>query len=268
VTALIFAKRLHQKFLLATFADLFLCFVKGSESKMDMFPAASPANPTPTPDLVSEAYLSRAQTGDSEAFARLCELHRKRVWRVVASVTRGGADTEDLAQDAMVRAWAAFPTYRAEAPFEAWLCRIALNAAHDYQRSAWKRRVLLWDRSSSETPDFEALSGQVAPSAQGEAEKRELQQRVRQAVAKLKECERVPIWMIYFEQFSLAEVARLEGLPESTIRSRVKAGLKRLERQLGDFDLKRGTPAQYQDEACRQATTDKAQRLSLKGCSA
>ena len=232
--------------------------------------SSEPSATQSAPDFVSDAYLSRARAGDADAFARLCELHRKRVWRVVASVTRGGADTEDLAQDAIVRAWAAFPTYRAEAPFEAWLCRIALNAAHDYQRSAWKRRVLLWDRSASDNPDYEAALGQTAPSAQGEAEKRELQQRVRQAVAKLKEPERNPIWMIYFEQFSLAEVARLEGLPESTIRSRVKAGLKRLERQLGDFDLERGTPvsAQSAQPTYPPKTNDKAHPLSLKGCSA
>ncbi|GAB4454665.1 MAG: RNA polymerase sigma factor [Armatimonadaceae bacterium] len=188
--------------------------------------------------------VARAQRGDTRAFATLCERYRKRVWRVVASVTRGGADTDDLAQDALVRAFAALKSYRADAPFEAWLCRIALNAAHDFQRSAWRRRVMLWDFGGSQKDAQTEMPagmpvGSLAfePSPQKEAERRDVQRRVRKAVAGLKEKERVPIWLIYFEEFSLAEVARLEGVPESTVRSRVKAGLKRLEESLGDLNL-------------------------------
>jgi RNA polymerase sigma-70 factor, ECF subfamily len=182
-----------------------------------------------------DSLIDRARRGDADAFARLCERYRQRVWRVVATVARG-ADTDDLAQDAIVRAYGALRSYRGEASFEAWLCRIALNAAHDYQRSAWRRRVLLWDRSA-DTSGEEAASTDMAPSPHGEAERRELQRRVRTAVAALQEKERVPIWLIYFEEFTLAEVARLERVPESTIRSRVRAGPKRLERTLGDLNL-------------------------------
>lgn len=183
--------------------------------------------------------LTLARSGDGQAFARLCENHRSRVWRAVAGVTRGGADTDDLAQEAIVRAWSAFKTYRADAPFEAWLCRIAVNCAHDYHRSAWKRRVLLWERAGHTGESSTPEPTDPALSPHGEAERRETQRKVRQAVTTLKEKERTPIWMLYFEEFSIAEVARLEGVPESTIRSRVKVGLKRLERTLGDLDLEK-----------------------------
>jgi len=189
-----------------------------------------------------QSLLARARRGDSSAFAHLCEKYRQRVWRVVATVTRGGADTDDLAQEAIVRAWCAFGSYRGEASFESWLCRIALNAAHDYYRSAWRRRVFLWDRRSSgsdennnDSSDWSEREPALSPSPHSEAERREVQQRIRTAVATLNARERVPIWLIYFEEFSLAEVARLEKIPESTVRSRVRAGLKRLERVLGDL---------------------------------
>jgi hypothetical protein len=45
----------------------------------------------------------------------------------------------------------------------------------------------------------------------------------------------VPIWLVYFEGFTLAEVARLEGVPESTLRSRTQAGLRRLGTALSDL---------------------------------
>ena len=189
-------------------------------------------------DDSEERLLTRARSGDAEAFAALCERYRRRVWRVVSTVTKSGHEAEDLAQEAIVRAWTAFRAYRGEAAFETWLCRIALNAAHDYQRSAWKRKVWLFGGRPSGDGDAEplALPGEIAPAPHTDAERRESQRRVRAAVAQLKEPERTPIWMIYFEEFSLAEVARLENLPESTVRSRVKAGLKRLERILDDLN--------------------------------
>lgn len=172
--------------------------------------------------------IERALQGDSGAFAALCERHRTRVWRIVASVTRG-PDREDLAQEAVVRAFCALKMYRAESPFEAWFCRIALNVAHDYQRSAWRRRVVLWDRN----PRDEAEDS--LPSSETTALQREMQRRVRQAVAALPDHQRAPIWLVYFEEFTLAEVSRLEGVPESTLRSRVQAGLRRLSLSLEDL---------------------------------
>ncbi len=78
-------------------------------------------------------------------FAELCEEQRARLWRIAASVARG-PEVEDLAQEAIVRAWCGLASFQGEAPFAAWLCRIAVNAAHDWQRSAWRRRVVLADR--------------------------------------------------------------------------------------------------------------------------
>ncbi len=186
-----------------------------------------------------EGHLVRqAVNGSAQAFAELCEKYRLRVWRVAASVTKSNADADDLAQEAFVRAFAAVKNYRPEASFEAWLCRIALNAAQDYQKSAWRRKVLFWGTvkggREESTASVDPSADQVVSPHQ-ETERRELRRRVRAAVAELKPREAVPIWLIYFEEFTLAEVARLESEPESTVRSRVRSGLKKLERQLGDL---------------------------------
>ena len=69
------------------------------------------------------------------------------------------------------------------------------------------------------------------------AERRAAQRRVRQAVAALPTPQRVPIWLHFFEEFSLAEIARLERIAESTVRSRVQAGMRRLARELQDMQL-------------------------------
>lgn len=179
-------------------------------------------------ELQREADLvGKALAGDEDAFVALCDRHRRRVWRIVSSLAPG-PDADDLAQETVIRAFRALPTYRGEASFAAWLCRIALHAAQDYRRSAWRRRVVLWETDpTAHGPLSECLSDL--------AERRETQRRVRQAVAALPPKQRVPIWLHYFEGFSLAEVARLEHVPENTVRSRVQAGSKRLLLPLKDL---------------------------------
>jgi len=178
---------------------------------------------------IDASLIRSAIAGDARAFAGLCETCRHRFWRIVCSVA-GASEAEDLAQEAVVRAWCARRTYRADAPFDAWLCRIAVNAAHDYRRSAWRRRVILWQPSPREADHAaEPLDDTVA--------RRDLQRRVRQAVMDLPARQRAPIWLHFIEGYSLAEVARLDGVSETTVRSRVQAGRRRLKAALTDVWL-------------------------------
>lgn len=172
--------------------------------------------------------------GDRMAqFAALCEAHRDRVWRVVASVA-SGQEAEDLAQDVVLRAWSARRQFRGDASFGTWICRIALNAAHDHRRSAWRRRV--WPLLGLPVPECGA-----APSACETAEANDTRRRIRAAVADLAERHRVPIWLHYFEGCSLSEVAAMVGVPESTMRSRLASGLRVLARALSDIGVSEPT---------------------------
>jgi RNA polymerase sigma-70 factor (ECF subfamily) len=169
--------------------------------------------------------VRRARAGEDGAFVALCERHRARLWRIARSFA-AEPDAEDLAQEAILRAYRNLRGYAGDAPFGAWLCRIALNVARDHHRSFWRRRVLL----QGDTPPIEE-----GAAPENEIARLEEARRVRRAVATLPGPQRTPIWLHYFEGFSLAEVARLEGAPEATIRSRVRAGLKRLLLALGDL---------------------------------
>lgn len=177
--------------------------------------------------LVDSTLETQARNGCAKSFEALCARHRTRVWRIVCSVARG-PEAEDLHQETLLRAYRALGTYRGQAPFEAWLARIAVNVAHDFHRSAWRRRVTLFDL-------LPTAPGERVESIETAAERRELQRRVRRAVAALPEGQRVPIWLHYFEGFSLVEIARLEQVPEGTLRSRLRAGLRRLGQSLADL---------------------------------
>lgn len=190
--------------------------------------------------------IAAAVRGDSESFGELCERHRARIWRVAASVA-DGADADDIAQEAVVRAWQALKRYRADAPFAAWLTRIAANVAHDCRKSAWRRRVMPLSVMSARydaRDDAEAL-----------ALSRDEQRAIRQAVADLPERERSPIWLHYFEGFTMAEIARLSGAPEATVRSRARAGLKRLHKALAAMQVRNGAAQATGQQEAEQCST-------------
>lgn len=181
-------------------------------------------------EMSDDELLAAARKGGDDAFATLCERHRRRVWRTVSAIARRPVDAEDLTQETFVKAYQSLRAFRGDAPFGAYLTRIAVNVAHDHAKSAWKRKVGFW--KTAEQPEEADTASLPTDEA---AAREEVRRRVRKAVAELDARERVPIHLLYFEEYSLVEIARLEGVPESTIRSRIKAGLKRLEPRLGDL---------------------------------
>ena len=89
-------------------------------------------NQATDPSVPQDAQLVRLTTeGDLRAFEQLVERHRDVVVRVAARIV-GNQDAEDVSQDAFLRAFHRLGAFRGDAPFHAWLLRIAHNAALDH----------------------------------------------------------------------------------------------------------------------------------------
>lgn len=65
----------------------------------------------------------------AEALAALTRRHADAVYRVALSVTRNHDQAEDVAQEALLKAWQALPSFRSDAPLKNWLLRITHNTA-------------------------------------------------------------------------------------------------------------------------------------------
>ena len=174
------------------------------------------------------ALVVRARSGDRAAYEQLCEQFATRVWKIANAIATG-PDAEDIAQDAIIKGWRAIGTCSNAITFEAWICRITVNAGRDYLKSAWKRRVVSLVTGGP-------VQTETVPAAAVVAERRAEVMRVRKAVMKLPPGQSVPIWLHYFEGLTLKEIAEIENAPESTIRSRMKVGLARLSIVLEDLN--------------------------------
>jgi RNA polymerase sigma factor (sigma-70 family) len=157
--------------------------------------------------------VAAARAGDPAAFAALVERHRDRVRAVVERMVQD--DAEDVAQEALLRAYLGLSQLRDPARFGAWLCGIAVNVA----------KMRLRRRSLETRLVFE-------PASDDGLEERELLGLVRDAVEVLPPGQRDVVLMHYLDGLSCDEIAALLGRSPGAVRVRLHRARQQLREQL------------------------------------
>ena len=148
--------------------------------------------------------------GDTAAFSAIVERWQGRLINLAWRFCRDRSMAEDMAQDAFVKAFKALATFRGEALFSTWLIALSLNCFRSSLRSGPVTVNLdLWRPAGLE------------PSALTTIENRERDELVRQLVATLPPRYRDPMVLFYFQEMSVAETARVLGLPDGTLKARL-----------------------------------------------
>jgi RNA polymerase sigma-70 factor (ECF subfamily) len=80
-----------------------------------------------TDGLSEKQLVQRAQVGDKEAFARLYEAHKQRVYAICLRITREKTEAEDCAQEAFLQCFLRLSTFRGESALSTWLYRLTVN---------------------------------------------------------------------------------------------------------------------------------------------
>jgi len=142
--------------------------------------------------------------------------------RVSYSVLRQRQDAEDVAQEAFARAYAKFSQLRDRDRFRAWLVRMTWRLALDRRRADTRRLA-------RET----TIAAEAAPhTAEDEAIAAERAARLWDAIDALPEKLRITIVLSAIEGYDVREVARVLGLPEGTVKSRLFLARKGLAESL------------------------------------
>lgn len=181
-----------------------------------------PGNRAGDPAAETERELiRRAQGGDQEAFRRLVDRHGDRVYGLALRIVRSASDAEEVAQDALVRAWRALPRFRGDAAFSSWLYRIVVRRAFD-------RAATLKGRRQREAGS-EGIEALPAEGGAPDPEARERAVKLERLVAELAEVPRTVVTLYYYQDRSVAEVAKILHMPENTVKthlSRARAALR------------------------------------------
>jgi RNA polymerase sigma-70 factor (ECF subfamily) len=197
----------------STFAPRAIAFPNTPQA--DNLAAVDSAAPT------DETLIRSTLAGDDDAFAELARRHKPKIFAMAARFARNDHELDDICQEIFIRAWKHLASFRADAPFEHWLSRLAVRGCYDFLRKARRSRehdVPLDDNARN-------ISAEEKPGA------RHARETLALAMSKLSPEEKLVITLLELEEKSVREIAALTGWSESNVKVRAfraRAALKRV----------------------------------------
>lgn len=137
----------------------------------------------------------------------------RRLYRVSRTLLASDADCEDAVQEALLRAWTKLESLKQPRFFETWLIRILINECRNLYRRC--------PPVQQELPE-----NLCAPACEGSE--------LFEALQHLPEKQRITLELHYIEGYKTREIAKMMGVPESTVKWRLAQGRKELKRQIGE----------------------------------
>ena len=159
--------------------------------------------------LTDADLVSRAQTGQLDAFEELVRKHRLATYRVALRMLGDESDAEDATQDAFVQAWRNLGGFRADAAFPTWMYRIVTNRCLNMLRARRRTEPLPDDREApASRPDR-------ITEARWQVEDLKL------AILRLTPEQRAPLVLRELQGCSYEEIAEALDVSISAVKSRL-----------------------------------------------
>ena len=173
--------------------------------------------------------VEAAQNGDQQAFGLLIRRNQKRLFRFIYGLTKSFDKTEDIVQEAFVKAYQALDSFKSEYAFYPWLSTIARNLAYNQISREEKSQSLDEMKSAGFDPESVDL-GPMERLLDDES-----QRRFAKAVAALPVVYRTVFVLRQFEEMDYADIASYLKIPPGTVDSRLFRARKMLMENLKDL---------------------------------
>jgi len=167
-----------------------------------------------------EQVVERVLAGETAAYEIIMRRYNQRLYRVVRAILRDDSETEDVMQDAYVRAYQHLRQFEGRALFSTWLTRIAVHEA--LARVRRRGRVQELD-SINDDGDFPVNPDSPLDPEQT-ASRSELSQMLEEAVLALPEQYRTVLMLRDVEEMSTEETAAALNISEENVKVRLHRG--------------------------------------------
>lgn len=181
---------------------------------------------------VDQELVARVQKGDKKAFDILVLKYQQKVGNLVSRYIRDPSETQDVTQEAFIKAYRALPRFRGDSAFYTWLYRIAINTAKNHLVAQGRRPP---------TDDIEAGTAEQLDSGAplkeyGTPERHamtdEIAETVQDAITNLPEDLRTAIVLRELDGLSYEEIANAMSCPVGTVRSRIFRAREAIDKRL------------------------------------
>jgi RNA polymerase sigma-70 factor, ECF subfamily len=191
-------------------------------------------------DPPDETLMLRYQQGDRTSFAQLVRRHQGALFNFALRQVRVPQVAEDVVQESFVRVVQNAADFKHEARFTTWVYTITRNLCIDHLRKrALRKHPSLDDSASGEEGEGPTLGEKIADpraSVEREATGTELKERILRAVDTLPDEQREVFLMREMSNLPFKEIAEITGVPENTVKSRMRYALERLQEALSEYE--------------------------------
>jgi RNA polymerase sigma-70 factor (ECF subfamily) len=174
-----------------------------------------------------KALIKAAQRGDREAAAWLYHRYVEKVHRICYRIVLDPSQVQDCVQEVWLKVFRSLDRFRSGRSFAAWLNTVTANTAIDYYRK-WVRQSTHRDRQKDYV---EALTADKQTKTQ-QPDEIPVQQKIREALEGISVNQRTAFILRYFEEMSTADIARILGCAEGTVRIHIRRSLLALRASL------------------------------------
>ena len=180
--------------------------------------------------------IARTQAGEAAAFDELIVKYSPRLYGLVYNMTSNHEDTHDLMQDIWAKAYRSINGFRGRSSFYTWIHSIGVNMTINFLKKRGRRaHMSLDDVDANIQHDKEFLELTASSTPIREANLNELQKRLNEAMQRLSNDHRVVVTMFDIQGMPHAEIAKILGISEGTVRSRLFYAHRQLQNFLTEF---------------------------------
>jgi RNA polymerase sigma-70 factor (ECF subfamily) len=182
------------------------------------------------PELLAQAeeaaVVALASAGEQSAFAELVRRRQAGLRSLLAKLCRDRAMADDLAQEALLKAWQQLPTLKAHGAFGGWLRQITINVWLQHRRVRGNKLLHSEDLRTEEASHVETVGEGIDLDG---------------ALAQMPELVRLCLTLHHREGMSHSEIAEATSLPIGTIKTNILRGSARLREILSAYQESRAS---------------------------
>lgn len=192
----------------------------------------------PNYETTSDSELvTLAQEGDTHAFDQLVRKYTPKLYGLIYNMTSNREDTADLLQDVFAKAYRSLKRFMGRSSFYTWIYSIAVNMTLNFLKKRGRyHKVSLDDVDTGIGNDPEFIKITTANGGTlREVNVHELQKRLNEAMMSLSEDHRTVVTLYDIQGLQHAEISKILGVSEGTVRSRLFYAHRQLQNHLEDF---------------------------------
>ena len=176
--------------------------------------------------------IKKAIEGDESAYKNLLENYRGAIYNLLYKMVRNKEETEDLVQEAFMKAFKALPSFNEEYAFSTWLYKIAVNNCIDHMRKKKLQTYSINKPVQSKDGELDREFPDTSMSPDKSILSDERASIIETAIDELPENYKTAIILRHSEEKSYEEISKILNIPLGTVKARIFRAREMLKKKL------------------------------------